>query len=174
MHLRWNAIAISRTTNSLSMETLRAIPMKMLWKRIPVSSMTHCIISLRIFSSRCFCSSVVCRSSSWRSIRDRLRPILDDLPAKGPIVPRGPVVSVGATGSPRTPSPLASGCRPWRDGWSIISTSISIKIAAKAMAPGIAVYVSVQNSGRHESPSRVKAVGSRWTKAVAMSTPVPK
>lgn len=49
-----------------------------------------------------------------------------------------------------------------------------MKIAASAMAPGIAVYFSVQKSGRHEFPSRVKAVGNRCTKAVAMSTPVPK
>lgn len=49
-----------------------------------------------------------------------------------------------------------------------------MKIAANAMAPGIAVYLSVQKSGRHGFPRRVKAVGSRCTKAVAMSTPVPK
>lgn len=52
--------------------------------------------------------------------------------------------------------------------------SISMKIAAKAMAPGIAGYSSVQKLGRHESPRSVNAVGRRWTKAVAINTPVPK
>lgn len=42
------------------------------------------------------------------------------------------------------------------------------------MTPGRAGYFSVKRSGRHGSLSDAKAVGSRWTKAVAMSTPVPK
>jgi len=43
-----------------------------------------------------------------------------------------------------------------------------------AIRPGIAVYLSLQNGGRHGSVKEVKAVGRRWQKAVAMRTPVPK
>jgi hypothetical protein len=42
------------------------------------------------------------------------------------------------------------------------------------MNPAMAGYVSCQNGGRHGSVKLVYAVGRRCTKAVAMSTPVPK
>jgi hypothetical protein len=38
----------------------------------------------------------------------------------------------------------------------------------------MARYVLLQNRGRHGSVNDTNAVGRRWTKAVAISTPVPK
>jgi hypothetical protein len=43
-----------------------------------------------------------------------------------------------------------------------------------AMSPAMAGYPLVQNDGRHGAVREMNAVGRRWTKAVAMSTPVPK
>lgn len=42
------------------------------------------------------------------------------------------------------------------------------------MNPGMGGYNSFQNRGRHGSVSEINAVGSRWMKAVAIKTPVPK
>jgi hypothetical protein len=38
----------------------------------------------------------------------------------------------------------------------------------------MARYVRLQNRGRHGSVNDTNAVGRRWTKAVAINTPVPK
>jgi len=43
-----------------------------------------------------------------------------------------------------------------------------------AIIPGIAGYPWFQNGGRHGSVREMYAVGKRWTKAVAIRTPVPK
>jgi len=43
-----------------------------------------------------------------------------------------------------------------------------------AINPGMALYDWFQKGGRQGSVRFVKAVGRRCTKAVAMSTPVPK
>jgi hypothetical protein len=43
-----------------------------------------------------------------------------------------------------------------------------------AMRPASALYPLLKKCGRHGSVSEVKAVGRRWTKAVAIRTPVPK
>ena len=48
------------------------------------------------------------------------------------------------------------------------------KTAARAIAPAIAGYVSCQKEGKHGSVREMNAVGNKCTKAVAMSTPVPK
>ena|SRR5947207_2326372 len=50
----------------------------------------------------------------------------------------------------------------------------TIKTDVMAMKPGIAGYDVFQNGGKHGSVRAMYAVGKRWTKAVAMSTPVPK
>jgi len=42
------------------------------------------------------------------------------------------------------------------------------------MKPAMAGYPWFQKDGRHGSVKELKAVGKRWTKAVAIRTPVPK
>ena len=55
-----------------------------------------------------------------------------------------------------------------------ISIPTTVKQAVMAIRPAIAGYPSFQNEGRHGSVRDTNAVGRRWTKAVAIRTPVPK
>lgn len=55
-----------------------------------------------------------------------------------------------------------------------ISIPTTTNTATNAIAPGIWGKVRVQKGGRHGSVKEPKAVGSRWTNAVAIRTPVPK
>jgi hypothetical protein len=43
-----------------------------------------------------------------------------------------------------------------------------------AITPGIGGYPSFHSHGRQGSVREMNAVGNKWTKAVAMRTPVPK
>ena len=54
------------------------------------------------------------------------------------------------------------------------STATTANAETIATSPARGLYRLLKNLGRHGSVSEVKAVGSRWTKAVAMRTPVPK
>src|SRR5690606_17300665 len=55
-----------------------------------------------------------------------------------------------------------------------ISMMVTKNTPPMAIAPGMAGYCSFQNGGRQGSRREMKAVGTRWTKAVAIKTPVPK
>lgn len=55
-----------------------------------------------------------------------------------------------------------------------ISIPTTMRTDVIAMRPAIAGYPSFQKEGRHGSVRETKAVGRRWTKAVAIKTPVPK
>ena len=55
-----------------------------------------------------------------------------------------------------------------------ISMPTTIMTEVMAIRPAMAGYPWFQKEGRHGSVRETNAVGSRWTNAVAMRTPVPK